>query len=100
MHNGICWDQRETTKACTIGKASTFPGQIDKTKLLVTWGTNKENTGVNQTRGKNYDRIRASERGMVTIDIRPMLNTMGAHSDIWVPVRPGTDALSRWPFSM
>lgn len=90
-HNGICWDQRETTKACTIGKASTFPGQIDKTKLLVTWGTNKENTGVNQTRGKNYDRIRASERGMVTIDIRPMLNTMGAHSDIWVPVRPGTD---------
>ncbi len=90
-HNGICWDQRETTKACTIGKASTFPGQIDKTKLLVTWGTNKENTGVNQTRGKNYDRIRQSERGMVTIDIRPMYEPMTAHSDIWVPVRPGTD---------
>lgn len=90
-HNGICWDQRETTKACTIGKASTFPGQIDKTALLVNWGSNKENTGVNQTRGKNHDRLRASERGMITIDIRPMLNTMGAHSDIWVPVRPGTD---------
>ena len=90
-HNGICWDQRETTKACTIGKASTFPGQIDKTNLLVTWGTNKENTGVNQTRGKNYDRIREAERGMVTIDIRPMYEPMTAHSDIWVPVRPGTD---------
>lgn len=90
-HNGICWDQRETTKACTIGKASTFPGQIDKTKLLVTWGTNKENTGVNQTRGKNYDRLRAAERGMVTIDIRPMYEPMTAHSDVWVPVRPGTD---------
>ena len=90
-HDGLCWDQRETTKACTIGKASTFPGQIDKTNLLVTWGTNKENTGVNQTRGKNYDRIRQSERGMVTIDIRPMYEPMTAHSDVWVPVRPGTD---------
>lgn len=90
-HNGICWDQRETTKACTIGKASTFPGQIDKTKLLVCWGHNKENTGVNQTRGQNANRLDQRDRGMITIDIRPMLNTLGAHSDIWVPVRPGTD---------
>ncbi len=90
-HNGICWDQRETTKACTIGGASTFPGQIDKTKLLVCWGHNKENTGVNQTRGQNNNRLTERDRGMVTIDIRPMLNTLGAHSDIWVPIRPGTD---------
>lgn len=90
-HNGICWDQRETTKACTIGKASTWPGQMDKTNLLVTWGTNKENTGVNQTRGANYDKLRQHERGMKIIDIRPMLEPFGAHSDIWVPVRPGTD---------
>ena len=90
-HNGICWDQRETTKLCTIGNASTFPGQIDKTNLLVVWGSNKENTGVNQTRGQNFDRLRETERGMKYIDIRPTLNTMATHADVWVPVRPGTD---------
>lgn len=90
-HNGICWDQRETAKILALGQCPVQPGQMDKTKLLINWGANCENSAINQAAGMNYDKLRNHERGMKMIDIRPMLDPMGAHSDIWVPIRPGTD---------
>ena len=96
LHSAICHAQREFSKLVTIGGASlhmandTAPGQLDKTKLLVAWGCNCENSGVNL--GDPVKRLDAIARGMKVIDIRPMRDSLAAKADIWVPVRPGTDA--------
>ncbi len=90
-HNGICWDQRETAKALVLGYCAVQPGQIDKTQLLINWGCNSENSAINQPVGNLRNRLDAHLRGMRVVDIRPMLDPMGSHSDIWMPIRPGTD---------
>lgn len=90
MHSAICAMQRAASKVISIGKPSdTLPGQLDKTKLLVVWGSNQENSEIN--RGHPNKRLDAIENGMQVIDIRPMREGLGAKADIWVPVRPGTD---------
>jgi thiosulfate reductase/polysulfide reductase chain A len=92
-HSALCAMQRIATNIVTLGiggTSATSPGQLDKTKLLVVWGANAENTAVNST-GEPVARINAIEQGLKVIDIRPMLNELGAKADIWLPVRPGTD---------
>jgi anaerobic selenocysteine-containing dehydrogenase len=95
LHSAICNSQRVFSRLVTLGGANhdsangTDPGQLDKTKLLVVWGYNSENSAVNQ--GNPNARLNAIEKGLKVIDIRPMRNGLGAHADIWVPVRPGCD---------
>lgn len=89
MHSAICALQRAASKKICLGNADCDPGQLDKTKLYVIWGANPENSAINQ--GKPNARLDAIERGTKVIDIRPMLDGLGAHADIWVPIRPGTD---------
>ncbi len=89
LHSGICANQRGATHRCTLGRASTTPGQLDRTNLLVNWGANVENTAINQ--GGLYERLDEIERGMKLIDIRPMLDPMGPKATMWLPIRPGTD---------
>ena len=95
MHSAICNSQRMFSRLVTLGGPNHFaagnpaPAQLKKTKLLVNWGFNSENSAVNQ--GDPKARLDAIENGLQTIDIRPMMEGLGAHSDIWVPVRPGTD---------
>ena len=89
MHSAICALQRAASKKICLGSASCDPGQLDKTKLLVVWGANPENSAINQ--GKPIDRVKAIENGLQVIDIRPMMDPLGAKADIWVPIRPGTD---------
>ena len=90
MHSAICAMQRAASKVISIGKPSdTYPGQLDKTELLVIWGANPENSEIN--RGKPAEIVDAMQAGMKVIDIRPMREGLGSKADIWVPVRPGTD---------
>ncbi|WP_172623331.1 molybdopterin-containing oxidoreductase family protein [Arabiibacter massiliensis] len=95
LHSAICNSQRMFSRLVTIGgpahaKATdTAPGQLNKTKLLVVWGYNSENSAVNQ--GNPCKRMDAKEAGMQIVDIRPMQEGLGSHADIWMPVRPGTD---------
>lgn len=95
LHSAICNSQRMFSRLVTIGgpehaKATdTAPGQLGKTKLLVVWGFNSENSAVNQ--GNPNARMNAKEGGMQIVDIRPMQEGLGAHADYWLPVRPGTD---------
>lgn len=95
LHSAICNSQRMFSNLVTIGGPrhaacnKTMPGQMGKSKLLVTWGYNSENSSINQ--GNPNARLNAIEGGAQTIDIRPMRDAMGTHADIWVPVRPGTD---------
>lgn len=95
LHSAICNSQRMFSNLVTLGGPAhaqcnkTMPGQLGKTKLLVNWGYNSENSAINQ--GNPNARLNAIENGMQTIDIRPMRDGMATHADIWVPVRPGTD---------
>lgn len=95
LHSAICNSQRMFSNLVTLGGKNhlscnkTMPGQIGKTKLLVNWGYNSENSAINQ--GDPCKRLDAIENGMQVIDIRPMRDGLGTHADIWVPVRPGTD---------
>ena len=90
MHSGICALQRMAAGKISIGKAKTAPAQMDKTKLLVVWGANYGNSGMNK--GNPAKHVKAQEKGMKVISIKPMLDPMAARSDIWMPIRPGTDA--------
>ncbi len=95
LHSAICNSQRMFSNLVTLGGPDhencnlTMPGQLDKSKLVVTWGYNPENSAINQ--GNPYRRLDSIEGGAQTIDIRPMRDGLGTHADIWVPVRPGTD---------
>ena len=89
LHSGICALQRKASKQITIGKAATEPKQLDKTKLFVNWGENKENSGINQGQPQKY--LKSHKGDLKIIDIRPMMDQLTAKADIWVPVRPGTD---------
>lgn len=95
LHSAICNSQRMFSNLITLGGPNhmacnkTMPGQLGKTKLIVNWGYNSENSGINQ--GNPNGRLNAMEKGAQSIDIRPMRDALASHSDIWVPVRPGTD---------
>lgn len=96
MHSSICMTQRTWATQVTIGGKTlgsvntTAPGEMDKTKLYVTWGQNTENSECNQ--GTPYDIVdNIQKNGMMLIDIRPMLDPLASKADIWVPIRPGTD---------
>lgn len=95
LHSAICNSQRMFSRLVTLGgpnhmgATSTEPGQMNKCQLLVVWGYNPENSGCNQ--GVPNRRLDAIEGGMKVIDIRPMQEGLGAHADLWMPLRPGTD---------
>lgn len=89
LHSGICALQRVASKTVSIGDAWCNPVHLDKTRLLVVWGSNCENSAVNQ--GGPAARLDAIERGTTVVDIRPMLDPLASKADIWLPVRPGTD---------
>ena len=90
LHSAICASQRAASKRISIGAgANCYPGQLDKTELLVIWGANPENSEVNQ--GKPAHIVEAKKRGMQLIDIRPMMDQLTSKADIWMPIRPGTD---------
>jgi anaerobic selenocysteine-containing dehydrogenase len=89
LHSAICATPRAAAAKITIGFNSMGPDSWKNTNLLVNWGANCENASINQ--GQPYEILNALERGMKYLDIRPMLEPLGAKADIWLPVRPGTD---------
>lgn len=58
-------------------------------KYIFIWGTNPS-----ESMSVSYRMFTlARERGAKLICIDPIYNTIAAHSDIWVPIRPGSDGL-------
>ncbi len=89
LHSAICATPRMAAARVTIGYFSIAPDDWNKTKLVVNWGANAENSGVNQ--GVPRAILNALDHGATMLDIRPMLDPMGAKAHMWLPVRPGTD---------
>jgi thiosulfate reductase / polysulfide reductase chain A len=90
LHSAICATPRMAACRTTIGFDSMMrPDDWNKTKLIVNWGANCENSGVNFE--TPFAILNALDNGAKLIDIRPMLDPLGSKADLWLPVRPGTD---------
>ena len=89
LHSAICSSNRSTSSTITVGFHSEAPGDWNDCKLIVIWGSNSENSSVNQ--GKSSRILTALEKGCKLIDIRPMLDPLASKADLWLGLRPGTD---------
>lgn len=87
-HSGICAMQKAFAFTYTLG-AAPFP-DIPRSKLILIWGKQPVYSG--STRGNLKQILDAKERGAKIITIKPTMEPDVALSDIWVPIRPGTDA--------
>ena len=89
LHSAICSTPRRAAARMTVGFISLAPDNWEKTRLIINWGSNIENSGVNS--GQLWEMLEALKRGTRMIDIRPMLDPLGTKAHLWLPIRPGTD---------
>jgi anaerobic selenocysteine-containing dehydrogenase len=86
--SGICMMQRSFGMSQTLGG---FPGpDVEHTDLVVIWAANPVYAGTPK-RGLR-EILDARARGAKVVAIKPTLEPDAAFADVWVPVRPGTDA--------
>jgi anaerobic selenocysteine-containing dehydrogenase len=87
-HSGICAMQIAFALMHTIG---VWPGpETDKSDLIIYWGKQPIYSGPTMSGAKNL--VKAKQRGAKIISIKPSVEPDVGFADIWVPVRPGTDA--------
>ncbi len=88
-HSGICAMQNSFSYAYTIG--ATWPvADYRHSDLIIIWGKQPIYSG--SSKGGTRSLIDAKERGTKIIAIKPSMEPDAAMADVWVPVRPGTDA--------
>jgi anaerobic selenocysteine-containing dehydrogenase len=87
-HSGICAMQRAFAYSYTLG-GSPRP-DVGRTKLVVIWG--KQPIFAGASKGSIKEILDAKERGAKIVAIKPTMEPDVAIADVWVPVRPGTDA--------
>jgi len=87
-HSGICAMQKAFAFTYTLGSAP-MP-DVSRSKLILIWGKQPIYSG--STRGNLKQILDAKERGAKIISIKPTLEPDVALSDLWIPIRPGTDA--------
>jgi len=89
LHSALCATPRMAAAKVSVGFISMEPDDWSRTRLYVNWGSNVENSGVNK--GTPRIILDALGNGMKYVDIRPMLDPLGAKAGLWLPIRPGTD---------
>lgn len=87
-HSGICAMQRAFAYAYTVG-GSPRP-DVANSKLVVIWA--KQPVFAGASKGGIQELLDAKERGVKIVAIKPTMEPDVAIADVWVPVRPGTDA--------
>ena len=88
-HSGICAMQRDFAFLHTIGHYRPIP-DYEHADLILIWG--KQPIYSMASKGAIRSFISAKDRGAKCISIKPSFEPDTAKSDIWVPIRPGTDA--------
>ena len=87
-HN--CFTPQLIADTLTYGDLLTYPGFLTVTEsdVLLLWGVNLHETG-----GSKEQRVRdATRRGTKTIVVDPRPTRAASQADLWLRVRPGTDA--------
>ena len=87
-HSGICALQRAFAFMYTLGDKP--EAQIDQSDLIIFWGRQPVFSGPAMNAPKAL--LRAKDRGAKIIAVKPSVEPDVAKADIWVPIRPGTDA--------
>lgn len=88
-HSGICAMQRAFAFAYTLG--TPFTGaDYEHTDLIIIWTANP--AYANTATGDMKRILEAKARGAKLIVIKPEMQPDAARADIWVPIRPGTNA--------
>jgi anaerobic selenocysteine-containing dehydrogenase len=87
-HSGICAMQKGFAFTYTLG-AAPIP-DVTRSQLILIWGKQPVYSG--STRGNLTQILDAKDRGATIISIKPTMEPDVALSDMWVPIRPGTDA--------
>ena len=87
-HSGICALQRAFSFMYTLAD---WPiAEIDKSDLVIYWGRQPVFSGPALDGPKAL--LRLKERGGKIVAIKPSVEPDVCKADIWVPIRPGTDA--------
>jgi anaerobic selenocysteine-containing dehydrogenase len=90
-HSGICNLQRLFSFAYTIGFPElAYSSDFKHTDLIIIWTANPANASTPMGTLKRI--LDAKERGAKLIVIKPEMQPDAAKADIWVPLRPGTNA--------
>ncbi len=87
-HSGICAMQRAFSFSYTIGGMPSC--DYKNCDLLILWGRQPFYSGPAMSPARDF--LSAKARGAKTIAIKPSVEPDAGMSDIWVPLRPGTDA--------
>jgi anaerobic selenocysteine-containing dehydrogenase len=87
-HSGICAMQKAFAFTYTLG-AAPVP-DVGRSNLILIWGKQPVYSG--STRGNLKQILDAKDRGAKIISIKPTMEPDVAISDLWIPIRPGTDA--------
>jgi anaerobic selenocysteine-containing dehydrogenase len=85
---GTCAMQKTFAFAYTLG-AAPMPDVL-RSNLIMIWGKQPVYSG--STRGNLKQILDAKERGSRIISIKPTMEPDVAIFDLWIPIRPGTDA--------
>lgn len=87
-HSGICAMQRGFAFSYTIGGIP--QADYQNSDLIILWGRQPIYAGPTMDPVRNL--VAAKKRGAKIITIKPSMEPDAGMSDIWVPLRPGTDA--------
>jgi len=87
-HSGICAMQRMLAFSYTVGGRP--QPDIPRTNLLLVWGAQPIYSG--SSKGFLKQILDGKARGMKIVAIKPTMEPDVAIADLWVPIRPGTDA--------
>lgn len=87
-HSGICVMQRAFAFMYTVGD---WPKpDYDKSDLIIYWGRQPIYSGPVARPARAF--LAAKQRGAKIVAIKPSMEPDAGLADIWLPVRPGTDA--------
>ncbi len=87
-HSGICALQRGFSFRYTLGSVPV--SDLEHSNLILIWGKQPAFSGAPQGHLKAI--LDAQGRGAKIVSIKPSMEPDVALADIWVPIRPGTDA--------
>lgn len=87
-HSGICAMQKGFTFSYTLGGQPMC--DYGGSEVILVWGKQPVYSGPAQAGARSY--LAAVKRGAKIIAIKPSIEPDSGMADMWVPVRPGTDA--------
>ena len=85
----ICKGPRHVGTSLQSNRAYSWNATVDRAPVLVVWGGGAELSNYDDSCRTMVDAAMKSEKFII---VDPRLSNLGKEADIWLPLRPGTDA--------